>query len=76
MPLTPRLVVEVCYDHFTGDRFRHGARLLRWRPDKAPLQCTLAQVKQQKAKLMALLDESPASLRRAECRKHDSHRLA
>ena len=44
-PLTPRLVVEVSYDHFTGDRFRHGARFLRWRPDKAPRQCTFAQVR-------------------------------
>jgi ATP-dependent DNA ligase len=44
-PLAPRLVVEVSYDHFTGDRFRHGARFLRWRPDKAPRQCTLAQVR-------------------------------
>ncbi len=41
VPLKPKLVVEVCYDHFTGDRFRHGTRLLRWRPDKAPRQCTL-----------------------------------
>ena len=40
----PKLVVEVCYDHFTGDRFRHGTRLLRWRPDKAPRQCTLEQL--------------------------------
>jgi ATP-dependent DNA ligase len=44
-PLAPRLVVEVSYDHFTGDRFRHGARFLRWRPDKAPRQCTFAQVR-------------------------------
>jgi hypothetical protein len=29
-PLRPKLVVEVCYDHFSGDRFRHGTRLLRW----------------------------------------------
>jgi ATP-dependent DNA ligase len=43
-PLTPKLVVEVSYDHFTGDRFRHATRLLRWRPDKAPRQCTLDQV--------------------------------
>ena len=56
-PLKPKLVVEVCYDHFTGDRFRHGTRLLRWRPDKAPKQCTLDQVKQKKANLMALLNE-------------------
>jgi ATP-dependent DNA ligase len=55
VPLKPKLVVEVCYDHFTGDRFRHGTRLLRWRPDKAPRQCTLDQVKQKKATLLALL---------------------
>jgi ATP-dependent DNA ligase len=54
-PLKPKLVVEVCYDHFTGDRFRHGTRLMRWRPDKAPKQCTLDQVKQKKANLMKLL---------------------
>jgi ATP-dependent DNA ligase len=54
-PLKPKLVVEVCYDHFTGDRFRHGTKLLRWRPDKSPQQCTLDQVKQKKADLMKLL---------------------
>ena len=43
-PLDPKLVVEVSYDHFTGDRFRHATRFLRWRPDKAPRQCTLDQV--------------------------------
>ena len=43
-PLKPLLVVEVQYDHFAGDRFRHGTRLLRWRPDKAPAQCLLATV--------------------------------
>ena len=48
-PLKPKLVVEVCYDHFSGDRFRHGTRLLRWRPDKSPRQCTLDQVKRKKA---------------------------
>jgi ATP-dependent DNA ligase len=55
VPLKPRLVVEVCYDHFTGDRFRHGTRILRWRPDKAARQCTLDQIKQKKATLMTLL---------------------
>jgi ATP-dependent DNA ligase len=54
-PLKPKLVVEVCYDHFTGDRFRHGTKLMRWRPDKSPRQCTLEQVKQKKADLMKLL---------------------
>ncbi len=54
-PLKPKLVVEVCYDHFSGGRFRHGTRLLRWRPDKAPRQCTMAQVRQKTADLMKLL---------------------
>ncbi len=54
-PLKPLLVVEVCYDHFTGERFRHGTRLLRWRPDKAPAQCRLDQVKQKKVKPTTLL---------------------
>ena len=39
VPLTPELVVEVLYDQVTSARFRHGTRLLRWRPDKAPQQC-------------------------------------
>jgi ATP-dependent DNA ligase len=55
VPVKPKLVVEVCYDHFSGERFRHGTRLLRWRPDKAPQQCTMDQVKQKKADLMKLL---------------------
>jgi ATP-dependent DNA ligase len=54
-PLKPKLVVEVCYDHFSGGRFRHGTRLLRWRPDKAPRQCTMDQVKQKKTDLLKLL---------------------
>jgi ATP-dependent DNA ligase len=44
VPLAPRLVVEVQYDRFTGGRFRHGTRFLRWRPDKSPRQCTTAQL--------------------------------
>lgn len=40
----PELVVEVRFDHVTGDRFRHGTKLLRWRPDKAPRQCTFEQI--------------------------------
>jgi len=43
-PLRPALVVEVRYDHVTGRRFRHGTALLRWRPDKAPRQCTIEQL--------------------------------
>jgi len=54
-PLKPKLVVEVCYDHFSEGRFRHGTRLLRWRPDKTPRQCTMDQLRQKKADLMRLL---------------------
>ena len=43
-PLKPSLVVEVQYDHFSQGRFRHGTKLLRWRPDKLPRQCMMDQV--------------------------------
>jgi ATP-dependent DNA ligase len=54
-PLKPKLVAEVCYDHVTGDRFRHGTKFMRWRPDKSPRQCTFDQLRQKKGKLLALL---------------------
>jgi ATP-dependent DNA ligase len=40
----PKLVVEVSYDQVTGSRFRHGTKLVRFRPDKAPRQCTFEQI--------------------------------
>ena len=43
-PVKPKLVVEVRYDHVTGDRFRHGTKLVRFRPDKNPKQCTFEQI--------------------------------
>ena len=43
-PLRPQLLVEVSFDHVTDNRFRHGTRLLRWRPDKNPRQCTMEQL--------------------------------
>lgn len=43
-PLRPELVVEVRFDHVTDGRFRHGTKLMRWRPDKAPHQCTFEQL--------------------------------
>ena len=46
VPLKPELVVEVLYDQITSRRFRHGTRLHRWRPDKAPEQCTFEQLAQ------------------------------
>ena len=54
-PISPEVVVEVGSDHFTGGRFRHGTRFLRWRPDKDPRQCTMDQVNHREGKAVALL---------------------
>jgi ATP-dependent DNA ligase len=54
-PLQPKLVAEVAYDHFSAGRFRHGTQFLRWRPDKAPRQCTFKQVTGQGGKELRLL---------------------
>ena len=54
-PVEPKVVVEVTYDHFTGERFRHGTKIVRWRKDKAPRQCTLEQVQHREGKSLALL---------------------
>ncbi|HKR23651.1 MAG TPA: ATP-dependent DNA ligase [Allosphingosinicella sp.] len=48
-PLGPSLVAEVRYDHVTGRRFRHGTKFLRWRPDKAPAQCRMDQLRPEAA---------------------------
>jgi ATP-dependent DNA ligase len=54
-PVQPKIVVEVTYDHFTGGRFRHGTKIVRWRKDKAPRQCTMNQVEGREGKSLALL---------------------
>jgi len=51
-PLRPELVVEVRYDHTTADRFRHGTKLMRWRPDKTPEQCTFDQLERERSPAM------------------------
>jgi ATP-dependent DNA ligase len=43
--LRPELVVEVNFDHITGNRIRHGAKFVRWRPDKDPHECKLEQLR-------------------------------
>ena len=43
-PLRPELVAEVAYEQLQGDRFRHGARWLRWRPDRDPSSCRFDQL--------------------------------
>jgi ATP-dependent DNA ligase len=42
--LRPELVVEVTYDHTSGGRIRHGSKIMRWRDDKAPRDCTIDQL--------------------------------
>ena len=44
VPVRPELVCQVSYDQLTGDRFRHATRFERWRPDKEPPECTMAQL--------------------------------
>src|SRR3979411_967609 len=46
-PVQPKRVAEVQFDHFTGGRFRHGTKFLRWRPEKDPQQCTMKQVQRE-----------------------------
>ena len=41
----PELVVEVSFDHVSSGRIRHGAKLLRWREDKHPRECTFDQLR-------------------------------
>jgi ATP-dependent DNA ligase len=43
-PLRIERVVEVKYDHLQGNRFRHAATFLRWRPDKQPRDCRYDQL--------------------------------
>ncbi|HEX3536624.1 MAG TPA: ATP-dependent DNA ligase [Stellaceae bacterium] len=62
-PLKPELVVEVRYDQVTDARFRHGTTLLRWRPDKAPQQCTFDQLPSAEGgAALALLGERSTSM--------------
>jgi ATP-dependent DNA ligase len=42
--LRPELVVEVTFDHTSGGRIRHGAKVQRWREDKPPRECVVAQL--------------------------------
>jgi ATP-dependent DNA ligase len=48
--IRPELVVEVAFDKVQGNRFRHGAQLQRFRPDKEPKQCTWREVRPPKRK--------------------------
>lgn len=54
-PVDPKRVVEVQFDHFTGGRFRHGTKFLRWRPEKDPRECTMKQVQRENRSALDLL---------------------
>ena len=43
--LRPELVVEIGFDHITGNRIRHGAKFRRWRDDKDPQECLMEQLR-------------------------------
>jgi len=43
--LRPELVVEVSYDHVSDGRIRHGTKIIRWREDKPPRECTIDQLR-------------------------------
>ena len=42
--LRPELVVEITFDHTSNDRIRHGTKIVRWRDDKKPSDCLMAQL--------------------------------
>jgi ATP-dependent DNA ligase len=42
--LRPELVVEITFDHTSAGRIRHGAKVQRWREDKPPAECVVAQL--------------------------------
>ena len=54
-PLRPERVVEVAYDHMQGDRFRHAATFVRWRPDKPPSDCRYDQLEETPAYELQLI---------------------
>jgi ATP-dependent DNA ligase len=58
VPLEPRLVMEVRYDHFSEGRFRHGTRFERWRPDKDAAQCTFDQIEREGRSTLQMLTDT------------------
>lgn len=62
VPLAGAPVAEVAYDAVGAGRFRHGARLLRWRPDRQPGSCSFAQIaRTPTAELAEILGVGPAT---------------
>jgi ATP-dependent DNA ligase len=71
----PELVVEVRYDKVQGNRFRHGTKLIRWRPDKDPTDCTWRELRPARAVgaagVESLFGGSGAGLSRADVSRPD-----
>jgi ATP-dependent DNA ligase len=65
----PRVVLEVEYDHVTAERFRHGTRFLRRRPDKDPRACTLDQIAVGRARGPRVTRPAAPAARGTESRK-------
>jgi ATP-dependent DNA ligase len=63
-PLRPELVCEVAYDHLQGDRFRHAATFVRWRPDRSPDDCRYDQLEETAPALLSDLFGERAGMRR------------
>jgi ATP-dependent DNA ligase len=69
-PVRIERVVEVKYDHLQGDRFRHAAIFLRWRPDKPPEECRYDQLEITRSFALAkVFAASPAKAARAGVRR-------
>ena len=62
VPLRPERVAEVGFDQVDGDRFRHPARLLRWRPDREASSCTLDQIETTGSDRSAIFAASASSV--------------
>lgn len=59
-PLRVELVAEVRYEHVLSGRFRHGGRLVRFRPDRQPESCTYGQLEEvAPAELAAVFGAGP-----------------
>lgn len=61
VPLRLERVCEVKYDHLQGDRFRHAATFLRWRPDKPPAECRYDQLEVESTHGLAAVFEPAAT---------------
>jgi ATP-dependent DNA ligase len=57
IPVQPKLVCEIRFDKVEEERFRHGTRFLRFRPDKDPRECTWDQVRPRRRKGDPTLDD-------------------